>query len=263
MSTLPLNALRAFEAAARHLSFAKAARELNVTPAALSHQIKGLEQTLNAKLFLRLTRAVALTEAGKLLYPGVHEGLTQIRMAVAKVDQVADDRVLVVSVGPAFTAKWLLPRLPAFLQAHPEIDARISANLGRSDFFSDGVDVAIRFGRMDVTDDFIARPLLPDAVLPVCSPAFLASRPLNEPADLAGVPLIHDTSLVEPFDGAHAQWADWLGAAGVSHIDATRGIRVNIADHAINAAAAGAGVGLVRHVLVQDDLKAGRLIAPF
>ncbi|MGI9384370.1 MAG: LysR family transcriptional regulator, partial [Methyloligellaceae bacterium] len=142
----PLNGLRAFEATARHLSFKNAADELNVTPAALSHQVKGLEAFLGLKLFERGNRAIALTEAGRLCYPGVHGGFESFKQALARLGALHDDRILVVSAGPAFTAKWLVPRLYRFLEAHPEIDARMSANLKYSDFAVDGVDVVIRFG---------------------------------------------------------------------------------------------------------------------
>ena len=130
MATLPpLNALRAFEAIARHLSFAKAAEELHVTPAALSHQIRTLEDQLGVTLFHRRTRAIDLTEAGRLIYPGVHAGFENLRDAIARLDRARDDRFLVISATPGLTAKWLVPRLWRFLSAHPEIDARVSSYL--------------------------------------------------------------------------------------------------------------------------------------
>ncbi|MCB1509365.1 MAG: LysR family transcriptional regulator, partial [Hyphomicrobiaceae bacterium] len=136
----PLNALRAFEAAARHLSFSRAAEELHVTPAALSHQIKGLEDFLGVKLFLRRTRAVELTDAGRSLYPGLHAGFSQLRQAVASLDRIRNDRVLVISAAPGFTAKWLTTRIHRFLGENADIDARISPTPNMVNFAADGVD---------------------------------------------------------------------------------------------------------------------------
>ena len=140
----PLNALRAFEAAARHLSLTRAAEELHVTAGALSHQIRGLEDLLGLKLFERHVRSIALTSAGKQLYPGLQTAFVHIRDAVAGLSNAADDRVLVISTPPGLTAKWLAPRLYRFSAAHPEIDVRISSSLGIANFTTDGVDVALR-----------------------------------------------------------------------------------------------------------------------
>ena len=142
--TLPLNALRAFEAAARHLSLTKAAAELNVSPGAVSHQIRGLEAVLGVALFERRVRAIALTSAGKLLFPGVQSGFMRIREAVADLRQASNERVLVVSTPPGMTSKWLAPRLYRFANAHPEIETRISSSLVNANFTTDGVDVAVR-----------------------------------------------------------------------------------------------------------------------
>src|SRR4051795_1811490 len=144
---LPLNALRAFEAIARHMSFARAADELHVTPAALSHQIRGLEQEVGVALFHRRTRAIELTEAGRLLYPGVHAGFASLRNAVGQLARTRGHNVLVISATPGLVAKWLMPRLWHFLRAHPDIDARVSASLKLVDFAAEGVDVAIRLSR--------------------------------------------------------------------------------------------------------------------
>src|SRR5438270_1645530 len=141
---LPLNALRAFEAIARHMSFARAADELHVTPAALSHQIRGLEEQLGLSLFTRRTRAIELTEAGRTLYPGLHSGFESVRGAIARLGRERDANVLVISANPGLVAKWLMPRLWRFLHEHPEIDTRVSATLKLADFSADGVDVAIR-----------------------------------------------------------------------------------------------------------------------
>src|SRR5215207_9113490 len=140
----PLNALRAFEAIARHLSFSKAAEELHVTPAALSHQIKGLEEQLGIALFHRRARSIELTDAGRLLYPGLHAGFESVRDAVGRLDRAREDRILVISATPGLTAKWLVPRLWRFMAAHPDVDTRIAASMDYDDFIADDVDVAIR-----------------------------------------------------------------------------------------------------------------------
>jgi len=142
----PLNALRAFEVIARHLSFAKAAEELHVTPAALSHQIRGLEQEVGP-LFHRRTRAIELTETGRLLYPGLHAGFESVRNALAQLDRTREGRVLVVTATPGLVAKWLMPRLWRFLRAHPDIDARVAASMKLVDFNAEGVDVGIRLSK--------------------------------------------------------------------------------------------------------------------
>lgn len=257
----PLNSLRAFEATARHMSFTKAAGELNVTPAALSHQVKALEQTLQLALFHRRSRAIELTEAGRLLYPGVHAGFETLMQAVARLQVLRDDRVLVISAGPGFTVKWLVPRLYSFLERHPDIDARMSANLAFSDFATDGVDVAIRFGRGGFSGLY-EKELFPEFVLPLCSPDVRdGDPPLRAPSDLRHVQLIHDDSL--EFAEESPNWQTWLDAAGVTGVDARRGLRFNIADHALDAAIEGAGVVLARRVVADHDMRTGRLVAPF
>lgn len=260
----PLNALRAFEAAARHLSLTRAATELHVTPGALSHQIRGLEDTLGLELFHRLPRALALTEAGRKLLPGLTDGFTRIRAAVDTLDEDADTCVLVISTPPGFTAKWLAPRLYRFMNAHPDIDARISSTLSIANFDNDGIDVAIRNLPVEAGEQpGLEREHLVDLTyLPVCSPRLLERiGPLASPDDLRHVPLIHDDMLI---GRAHMpNWSDWLMAAGVEGVDVSRGLRFNSADHAIDAAEEGAGVLLGLLVLAHNDLRSGRLVAPF
>jgi LysR family transcriptional regulator, glycine cleavage system transcriptional activator len=257
---LPLNALRAFEAIARHLSFAKAADELHVTPAALSHQIRALEEQLGLGLFHRRTRAIELTEAGRLIYPGIHAGFESVRNAIGQLERAREGNVLVISATPGLVAKWLMPRLWRFLHAHPDIDARVSATLKLADFSGDGVDVAIRRMNEDAHPHLYGEKLFADSVLPVCSPR-LVEAGLKRPADLARFPLIHydiPTSMTAP-----PLWADWLAVAGVEGIDATRGLRLNVADHALDAAVSGAGVSLSLKLIASDDVHSGRLVTPF
>jgi LysR family glycine cleavage system transcriptional activator len=255
----PLNALRAFEAIARNLSFSKAADELHVTPAALSHQIRGLEGQLGVALFHRRTRRIELTDAGRLIYPGLHAGFESMREAVARLDRSREDRFLVISATPGLTAKWLVPRLWRFLAAHPHVDARISASMGYADFASDGVDVAIRLSN-GVHSGLKAEKLFDDSVLPLCSPR-LIEEGLRRLDDLARFTLIHyEIPLSAP---SPPLWAEWLKVAGATGVDATRGLRLNASDHALDAAVAGAGVALSYKLIATDDVRSGRLVIPF
>jgi len=256
----PLNALRAFEATARHMSFTLAADELSVTPAALSHQIKGLEDFLGQRLFVRKVRSIELTGAGMALYPGLHAAFLQIRQSVALVDRAPNDNVLVVSASPGFTAKWLAPRLYRFLTANPAIDARISATQSLANFTTDGVDIAIRNSRAEIRGLWSQR-LIDIKLLPVASPRLVVEHNIEKPSDLAKVPLIHD-DLLGSLHGLPT-WADWLAAAGVEGINLARGLRFSSPDHALEAAVEGAGVLLAHKALAHDDLRTGRLVAPF
>ncbi len=260
----PLNALRAFEAAARHLSLTKAASELNVTPSALSHQIRGLEDHLGAKLFDRGVRSIALTAAGKALQPGLQAGFVHIRDALASLNRLSDERVLVVSTPPGFTSKWLAPRLYRFSLAHPEIDLRVSSSIRNANFIADGVDVAVRNLPVNAAHDdaLEVEKLIDQSLAPVCSPAFVERYgPFTSPDMLKGAPLIHDDSLAGRAE--MPTWADWFAAAGVRDADVSRGLRFNSADHALDATVEGAGVLLTHNALAYDDLRTGRLVMPF
>src|SRR5271168_1232603 len=260
----PLNALRAFEAAARHLSLTKAALELNVTPGALSHQIRGLEDNLGVKLFDRGVRSIALTAAGKALHPGLQAGFLHIRDALASLKTSGDTRVLVISTPPGFTSKWLAPRLYRFSIAYPEIDVRVSSSMNNANFTTDGVDAAIRNLPVDATHDeaLQVEKLIDQSLMPVCSPAFVEKHgPFTSPDMLRGVPLIHDESFSSR--AVMPNWADWFAAAGVRDADVSRGLRFNSADHALDATVEGAGVLLAHDALAYDDLRTGRLVAPF
>jgi LysR family glycine cleavage system transcriptional activator len=235
-----------------------------VTASALSHQVKGLEDFLGVKLFHRRSRGIELTEAGRRLYPGLSAGFAQVRQAVTGLTRASEERVLVISAPPGFTAKWLAPRVYRFLMAHPQIDARITAGMHLVDFERDGVDAAVRnlaISRRPDPDLYVEK-LADVRLLPVCSPRLLEETDgLRSPGDLARTTLIHDDSLA-----GHADvptWSDWLAAAGVKGVDVDRGLRFNSADHALDATAEGAGVLLAHKLLALDDLKTGRLIAPF
>ena len=257
----PLNALRAFEAAARHLSFTKAAGELHVTPAAISHQVKALEDHFGVPLFRRLTRALLLTDAGQAALPALREGFDRLAEGAERLQVCETDRVLTVSVAPSFGAKWLVPRLDRFRQAHPQVDVRIDATDEVVEFARDGVDVAVRYGAGGYpglrTDCLFA-----EVAFPVCSPALLdGARPLRAPDDLRHHTLLHIDWKME--NETAPNWRMWLLAAGVSDIDPTRGPRFNMDNLSLQAAIEGHGVALAADVLVQDDLAAGRLVKPF
>jgi LysR family glycine cleavage system transcriptional activator len=259
----PLSALRAFEAAARHLSLTKAAAELHVTAGALSHQIRGLEQALGLDLFERRVRAIALTPAGKLLYPGLQTGFTHIREAVAGLRHAGDDRVLVISTPPGFTSKWLAPRLYRFASGHPQIDARISSSLANADFTTDGVDIAVRHLPIDPPSDsaLLMEKLVELSFVPVCSPRLIEPHgPFDNAEALAHAPLIHDDTLANR--ASVPTWADWFAAAGVDAVDVSHGLRFNSSDHALDATGEGAGVLLATDLLAYDDLRTGRLVIP-
>jgi LysR family glycine cleavage system transcriptional activator len=254
----PLNALRAFEATARHLSFTKAAEELHVTPAALSHQIRGLEDVLGLKLFHRRARSIELTEPARLIYPGIRTGFEAIREAVERLGRGQQDRVLVVSSTPGFTAKWLVPRLYRFFGQHPDIEARITASVAYANFTSDGVDVGIRLSS-GVHPDLYVEKLSDEWLLPLCSPRLLnGDRPLQSPHDLAHFPLIQ-----VDLPGIVPTWVDWLRMAGIEGIDGSRGLRLNVADHALDAASEGMGVVLAYKMVAARDIVLNRLVAPF
>jgi LysR family transcriptional regulator, glycine cleavage system transcriptional activator len=260
----PLSALKAFEAAARHLSFTRASLEMNVTPGALSHQIRGLEEFLGVRLFERNTRSIALTSHGKLLIPGLQAGFGLLRDAVAGLRRASDDRVLVISTSPGLTSKWLAARLYRFADANPQIDIRVSSSLENANFVTDGVDAAIRNLAVPHADDaaLISEKLIDVVLAPVCSPKLLARfGSLDAPGVFAQVPLIHDDSLAGRPEVP--TWNNWLKAARIEGGDLARGLRFNGADHALDAALQGAGVLLAHTILAHDDLRSGRLVVPF
>ncbi len=253
----PLTALRAFDAAARHMSFQKAASELHVPPAALSFQIKSLEEHLGAPLFYRMNRAVELTEAGMVLAPGAQEGFEALTTAWRAARRTLDTNVLTVTAGPAFTSKWLAPRMYAFAQAHPEVELRFAASLNMVDLSRDEVDVAIRFG-YGPDGGLFSHPLSEEWITPVMTPQLAERYPT--PEALLTAPLITDHSI--DFLQPRCDWAAWFRSSG---INASPGpaLSFNQADHALDAAMAGAGVALGRRFFVSKDLMEGRLVAPY
>ena len=253
----PLTALRAFDAAARHMSFAKAAAELHVTPAALSFQIKSLEEHLGTPVFRRLNRAVELTPEGVALQSGVQEGFDLILSAWRSARRQAQSNILTVTAGPAFTAKVLAPRLFEFAQAHPDIDLRFSASLRLVDFVRDDIDAAVRFG-YGPDEGLYSRVLMRDWFAPMMTPAM--ANVYDTPEKLCSAPLIFDDSV--DFLRPRADWAQWFRANGITPPKMT-GSHFSHADHAVDAALSGGGVVMARSTLAAGALNDGQLVAPF
>lgn len=271
----PLNSLRAFEVAARHLSFRKAAEELHVTPAAISHQLKGLEEYLGVKLFRRGNRRVELTPVAQVAAEHLHLGFKAIVDAVEHLRTGDRGNLLTVSAAPSFAGKWLMPRLYRFVSRYPEIDVRLSARMRSArpeargapvrrdinDSSLDECDVAIRFGDGDFPD-MDARLLLRLDVAPMVSPRLAnAGPPLTAPADLRHFPLLHDDTAY--FRSGRLNWDCWLQAVGGGGVDTSRGVHFSHANLAIDAAIDGLGVVVSLPALAAADLAAGRLLLPF
>ncbi len=250
----PLNALRAFDAAAHHLSFTRAAEELFVTHGAVSRQIRALEEWLGVPLFRREHRGVVLTAAGQAYAQVVREAFDGLAEATARLRDRERTGTLAVTTLDSFAAKWLVPRLARFRAAHPDIDVRLSSSDDVVDLVREGFDLGIRYGRGEYPG-LEAERLMTEDLFPVCSPALCAEKPLDEPADLRHHTLIHDDM--------RQDWRMWLMAAGLEDIDPTRGPAYVHSHLVILAAIQGEGVALGRGALVADDLAAGRLVKPF
>lgn len=271
----PLNALRAFEAAARHLSFKDAGEELSVTPTAISHQIRGLEEYLGFYLFRRLTRALELTHEGRAMLPKVREGLECFAAAIESTRQHDAGGRLLVTSPPAFANRWLIRHLPAFTAAHPEIQLHMAASLDTIDARDvsgvsglEGIDVRddeaevfIRFGHGQYDGCRVDRLFAP-AYAVVCSPRLLLGmRPLNEPSDLRRHNLLHDESIMELLD--RPTWAEWLQVAGVNGINPDAGTHFSDPGLVLSAAIDGVGVAIASKPLIEAEVTAGRLVVPF
>jgi LysR family glycine cleavage system transcriptional activator len=251
----PLNALKAFEAAARHESFTRAAGELCVTQGAISHQVKALEAALGLKLFNRDHQRLIITEAGRDYLIVVRDALDRIAVGTESIVQRQSSGVLTVSTSPDFAAKWLVHRLGKFAEAHPEIDLRVSATLHHVDFAREEVDVAVRHGDggwpgLDVT------LLSKEELFAVCSPKLLSGRSrIRKPADVVRFPLLHLDD--------RRDWTKWLQLAGITDAKVLHGPVLNRASMVIDAAVDGQGVALARTTLSAWDLLNGRLVRPF
>lgn len=250
-----LKGLQAFEAAARYRSVTLAANELNVTPGAVSLQVRDLETRLGVQLFFRRPRSIQLTRKGERYYGALRTAFRMMREATAELTARSDITVLTLSCTPTFAAQWLMPRLPAFQQQHPHIDVRISVTNRLVDFSKDDVDLAVRhgYGRYEGLESI---RFIDDSTLPVCSPMLIEKRgPLRVPGDLKSVPLLHDENRNE--------WRLWLETAGAADVDASGGTVFIDSNGALDAAKAGHGIALTRRSLVSRELAEGTLLAPF
>jgi LysR family transcriptional regulator, glycine cleavage system transcriptional activator len=251
----PLNALKAFEAAARSESFTRAAEELCVTQGAVSHQVKSLEDTLGIKLFSRERQRLVITDAGREYLNVIRDALDRIAAGTERVLQRQNSGVLTVSTSPDFAAKWLVYRLGRFAEAHPGIDLRVSATMHHVDFVREEVDVAVRHGDGNWSGLDAVR-LCSEQLFPVCSPKLMAGRNrITKPADLLKFPLLH-------LDDTRA-WSQWLDTAGIADAELSHGLTLNRASMLIDAAVDGQGVALARTTLAAWDLINGRLVKPF
>ena len=250
----PLNNLKAFEAAARHESFTRAAEELCVTQGAVSQQVKALEAALGIKLFNRERQRLIITEAGRDYLTIVRDALDRIALGTERLLQRQSAGVLTISTSPDFAAKWLVHRLGNFAEAHSDIDLRVSATLHHVDFAREEVDLAVRHGDgnwpgLDTVQ------LSAEQLFAICSPKLLSGRRLAKPADILRFPLIHLDS--------RADWTKWLRVAGISDDNVRHGPVLNRASMVIDAAINGQGIALARTTLAAWDLLNGRLVRPF
>lgn len=250
-----LTALRAFEAAARHLSFTRAAEELHVTQAAISHQVKSLERELGQRLFRRLPRRLLLTEEAQALLPVLQDSFDRIAESVARLSERSRRGALDVTLRPFFAARWLSPRLNRFWERYPDIELRLHHVSSVLDFEKSGADMAVRWG-LGEWPDMESELLLPTSIAPLCAPALLSGpAPLRRPTDLVHHTLLHEESF--------HPWERWLHVAGAGDVDANRGPIIDDTNVRIQAAIDGQGLTLGPLSLVSDDLATGRLVAPF
>lgn len=269
----PLNSLRAFEAAARHCSVYKAAKELHVTPAAVSHQIKSLEEHLGIELFKRQPRRLSLTPAAEACLPKLSAAFALMSEAVTSAQQLARAGRVLVSMPPALATKWLIPKLAKFRDLYPEIDLRISAHQrprdfersasGQADNLLEDADIAVRLGDGDYPG-YITHKLFDTYTTPMCSPRLLSGEhPLRTPDDLRHHTLLHYEADNASMDAHRPTWSSWLKAAGVRGVDTRRGPTFNHVTLAMQAAEDGLGVFLGMPTLAEAEIAEGRLVAPF
>lgn len=260
----PLNSIRAFEATARHLSFSKAADELNVTPGAVSQQVKALEEHLNLKLFKRKNRIILLTDEAQMCLPLLSEGLDKLSQGIETIREQSNDKPLTITASPTFASRWLLPRLSNFQQQFPDIDVRIDATNELADLVSDDIDVGIRFGTGEYSG-LEADYLFSQNVIPVCKPSLKAGKDIiQNPEDLKNHTLLHaqgDYFVID--DDTHVDWEMWFATVGVQGIDARPGLHFSQYNLLIEAAIRGQGIALIGDAVISDELKSGQLVKLF
>lgn len=259
-----LNALRAFEAAARHQSFSAAAAELHVTSAAVGQQVRTLESWLGVPLFNRASSGNArlvLTDVARQALPDIRDGFDRLRLGMARLKEGSLSTALTVTVSPAFAAKWLLPRIEHFQRAYPQTDVLLDTNLRPVDFIAEGMDIGVRYGAGH-WPGLVATRLMDEDMYPVCAPTYpLLEQGRLSAGKLAEATLIHDLSMAG--DPHYPTWRTWLDASGFTGVNAEHGLRINNSAAVLQAAIDGQGLALGRSVMLRDDLQAGRLIRPF
>jgi LysR family glycine cleavage system transcriptional activator len=260
-----LNALRAFEASARHQSFSAAAEELNVTPAAIGQLVRGLEEWLGVPLFHRSTSGKArlmMTEPAQRALPIIHEGFEKLSLGLKTLKDGALGGILTVTVSPAFAAKWLLPRIEHFQSANPETDVRLDMSLKPIDFVKNNIDIGVRYGAGQWAG-LVAEKLMEEEIYPVCSPNLLKAHPelMTDPASLINQTLIHDLSIGDRLE--FANWPKWLTKVDVSLPSVNRGMQINNSAAVLQTAIDGHGIALARSVMAHDDIVSGRLVRLF
>lgn len=263
-SPVHLNALRAFEASARHRSFSAAAEELHVTPAAVGQLVRTLEDWLGTALFVRggSGRArLVVTAAAERALPDIRAGLASLSLGLERLKEASAQGVLTVTVSPAFAAKWLLPRIERFQTACPDTDVRLDTNLKPVDFAAQQIDIGVRYGP-GAWPGLVAEKLMDEEVYPVCSPQLLSERGgFQQPCDLTRETLIHDLSM-DSHTG-FPSWDEWLRRAGMTDVNTVRGMKINNSAAVLQAAIDGQGIALARSVMARDDVASGRLVRLF
>ncbi len=255
-----LNALKAFEAAARHQSFSAAGNELNVSSAAVGQLVRSLEEWLNIALFTRTAsgrQRIVPTEAALAALPDIRAGFDRLSLGMAKLKESSAQNTLKLTVSPAFASKWLLPRIESFSALDPDTDLLLDTNQRLVDFVAQGIDIGVRYGTGNWAG-LVAEKLMEEAVFPVASPSFLKKLQIHSPNDLLKLPLIHDMT----GDGnvGYVTWESWFERVGVSNAPVERGHRINNSAAVLQAAVDGQGIALARSVMACDDVKSGRLV---
>lgn len=260
-----LNALQCFEKAGQYLSFKQAAHDLNVTPAAVSHQIKDLEAYLGAELFIRKTRQVALTQLGQQLLPTLREGFSAIHQAVNRAKEQPQDNKLRINTSPSFAGRWLLPRLAEFQLLHPEIDLLMGTSTRQLSLAQEEIDIAIRYGDGHYPE-YRVEKLSAEYLIPVCSPEYFSihklsnsSQNLNNAKDLLSCNLLHDQGMVDALPN-YPGWLQWFSQQAITCVIPLRGLSFESSNFTLQAAQEGHGIALGRSLLVADDLASGKLV---
>ncbi|PML81962.1 LysR family transcriptional regulator [Enterovibrio norvegicus] len=260
-----LNGIRAFEAAARHHSFAGAAQELNVTSAAVGQQVRQLEEWLNVRLFNRATSGssrLTLTDEGERAFPDIHRGFELIGRGLNHLFDEPQEDVITVSASPSIVSKWLLTRVNQYQLQHDDIDVQVETNVSIVDYTEQGIDVGIRYG-LGQWKDVCAQHLMFEDIFPVCSPAFAKQHGLSDtpPDMLRDIPLLHDLSV--PSNSGYPSWQEWSDRAEVPVPNKLHGLKINDFASVIELARRGSGLALGRSRLIEDELKSGELVCPF